>query len=241
MPRALRLGAAELIVLSVQRPSGVTIVCHLLIHEGHILLHDRVVHVLVIHCLPIAAGFVVLCLHMCGPRSAMTTLLRMSSIVIIATTAGVLRIHWTRCLALGLDPLLRRVCRHECGILNSFKVCHVLGYLLPLLGNITVLLAASGQRLDLHFAVHIGHEGLLRQILVVHVLAAHTGWLLHVAPRPHLLARLVPLRMLLELVHLVNQHHILHIRHLVGLLRFPLLLMEWLLLHRVLRIVDLLL
>ena len=75
----------------------------------------------------------------------------------------------------------------------------------------------------------------------MHVLAAHAGRLLHVAPRPHLLARLVPLRMLLELIHLVNQHHILHIRHLVGLLLHSLLLMGRLLLHLVLLVVDLLL
>lgn len=162
MPRALRLGAAELIVLSLQRRSGVPIVCHLLIHEGHILLHDCVVHMLVVNCLPIAVGFVVFGLYMRGSRSAMTSLLRMSGSVVIATTACVLCIYWTVSLALGLDPLLRGVCRHECCVLNSFKVCHIFGYLLPLLGNITVLLGPGSQRLDLHFAVHIGHEGLLR-------------------------------------------------------------------------------
>lgn len=43
-------------------------------------------------------------------------------------------------------------------VLNSFKVAHIFGYLLPFLRNITALLDAGGQRLDLHLAVYVREE-----------------------------------------------------------------------------------
>ena len=75
----------------------------------------------------------------------------------------------------------------------------------------------------------------------MHELSSHPWWLLHVAPRPDLLDRLVPLRMLLELVHLIDQHNIFHIGNLIRLLLHSLLLMLRLLLHLMHLLVDLLL
>ena len=67
-------------------------------------------------------------------------------------------------------------------VMHGFEVAHILRYLLPLLRNITALLTASHQGLDLHLAVHVREEILLRQILIMRSqLTAYAMWLLHVA------------------------------------------------------------
>ena len=76
--------------------------------------------------------------------------------------------------------------------MHGFEVAHVLRYLLPLLRNITALLIAGHQGLDLHLAVHVRQEVLLRQVLIVRCqLAADAMWLLHVASGPRLLLGLL--------------------------------------------------
>jgi hypothetical protein len=126
----------------------------------------------------------------------------------------------------------------ESTVRDGFKVVHVLRDLLALLRNITALLDARCDRLYLHFAVDVRQEVLLGQVLIVRKLSTHNRRLLHVAPGPHLLHRLR--RILLQLVHLVNQHDIFHIGNLIRLLLDPLLLVLILLLHRVLVLVHLL-
>lgn len=90
---------------------------------------------------------------------------------------------------------------------------NIFGNLLPLLRNITVLFRATWQRLYLHLAVRVGHEVLLGHLLILRELSTYHRRLLHVAPGSALLPRRMPTarRILLDLIHLINQHHVFHI------------------------------
>lgn len=138
-----------------------------------------------------------------------------------------------------MDSLFGGLGLQESVVLNSFKVALIFRDLLSLFRNITALLD-SCDRLNLHFTVHIRQKVLLGQILIVRHLCTHHRRLLHVTPCPPLLWGLWCIR--LQLVHLVNQHHVFHIGNLICLLLDSLLLLVGFLLHLVLHLlVDLLL
>lgn len=121
--------------------------------------------------------------------------------------------------------------------MDGFEVALVFRDLLTLLRNITAFLDAGRDGLDLHFAVDVRQEALLGQILIVGKLSClHSRRLLHIAPCAHLLLHWL-WWILLQLVHLINQHDILHIGNLIRrLLLHPLLLLRVLMLRLLLHL-----
>lgn len=204
----------------------------MLVYHCHVLLHDCLIKVLFICSLAITSILAILTMGVLSSWGPLARLLGMTGAVVESATPNILSIC---ILLIILYPLFRRVIWHQSRrIWDGFKIWHIFWNLLSLLGDIPFLLGASCKRLNLHLAVYVVHESLLRHVLIVHELASHSWWLLHIATRPNLFDGLL----LLELVHLVDQHHIFHICHLVGLLLHPLLLL-WFLLFMDALIVDL--
>lgn len=174
-------------------------------------------------------------------RPLMATFLRVSSTRVINTYSKVLRVVLVGSLRLRIRGLIQNSVLRRLGVhlaVFIFKVRHVFRDLFSFLRNITVLLASSRQSLNLHFAVYISHEILLDQKLIVSgKWASHNSWrLLHITPCSRLLGRW---RILLQLIHLVDQHNIFHIGHLSGLLLYSLMLRIPFLLHLLDVLVDL--
>ena len=217
----------------------------LLVHQQEVLLvRGRIHPVIVVHeerpvirCIPAAisaVGFRVFDLRRYG--LAVAVFLGVADARVVVAHAQVLRVGLPGVLAGDVDTLLRGLSLQEqVVVLDGFEIAHVLGHLLPFLRNITALLEACSQSLDLHLAVHVREEVLLRQVLIVRHLAAYsTLRLLHVAPGARLLLGRLHRVRLLHLVHLVDEHHIFHIGNLICLHSLLLLLLLLSLAHRAL-------
>lgn len=232
---ALRSGrGAELLLVirvALERARGVPIVAcvalsGLLVHQKDVLLVHRLVNcALIVHeecpivsCIPATLSACLRILELRRYALPMTILLGMANARIVVAHAEVLRVGLAAALPACINSLLGRLrLQQQVIILRRFKVAHVLRDLLSFLRNITALLEAGGESLDLHLAVHVREEILLSEVLVVRHLAADALRLLHVAPGARLLLHWLHRIWLLQLIHLVYEHDIFHIGNLICL------------------------